>query len=408
MVTLQSMSQSLVEKESSISSQVSCYRREEELTKIMIIGFGNLASHILNILLQFPEVGKIVVASRSEEHLNRAKNLSVFTAIQLERYGKVECQYLDLWDIEKSAEAIAVVQPSIILNTSTLQSWRVITNLPKQVFSKLDQAQFGPWLPMHLTLNYKLMLAVKMAEVNSLVVNAAFPDALNPVLDKVGLAPDAGIGNVANIIPALKSSIAFHLNVMAQQINVNFIAHHYLSHSIPRFGTAGNIPFHLSASLDGENITNTIDLEKVFKLLTSKFRRLGGVDGQLLTASSAARVLLGLCSESTTFTHAPGVQGLPGGYPIMVNSRGLAISLPQGVTLQEAVEINLAGQKADGIESIDEQGTVHFRDQEMEIMKRMLGYECKSMTLADSEYWANELAQKYKIFADKYPVNYNR
>ncbi len=56
----------------------------------------------------------------------------------------------------------------------------------------------------------------------------------------------------------------------------------------------------------------------------------------------------------------------------------------------------------DGIEKIDENGTVYFADREMSILKEMFGYECKRMPLSETEDWARELQVKYASFASKY------
>ena len=68
----------------------------------------------------------------------------------------------------------------------------------------------------------------------------------------------------------------------------------------------------------------------------------------------------------------------------------------------EAVRINERCQAADGIEHIDADGTVTFTEPEMAIMRRLLGYECKTMQLADSAAHADELAAKYRAFAESH------
>ena len=156
---------------------------------IMIVGVGNLAGYILNTLVQFPQTSNLILASRNEETLRQKANLALFTASQFEHYPKIDWVIIDLNQIEKTAETIAQIKPDIILNCATMQSWREIAKLPKQAYVKLDQAQYGPWLPMPLMLNYQLMQAVKLTDLDIKVLNAAFPDGVNPVLGKVGLNP---------------------------------------------------------------------------------------------------------------------------------------------------------------------------------------------------------------------------
>src|SRR6185436_7635083 len=125
-----------------------------------LTGLGDLGAHILDMLSRVPHI-KIILASRNKQYLHQRSNLTRFTAAQFESYPDITYDEVDLSNVEQTASVIAKHQPDIILNTATLQSWRVLTFLPKSVFEELDTAQFGPWLPMHLPLMHKLMLAVK-------------------------------------------------------------------------------------------------------------------------------------------------------------------------------------------------------------------------------------------------------
>ncbi|MEU6131143.1 hypothetical protein ABZ805_18385 [Saccharopolyspora sp. NPDC047091] len=375
--------------------------RHPEKPLIMLVGMGDLSSRVLTMLLNDPATSRIVVAGRDVEALRRRANLARFTAANLGTHGSVDAVHLDLHDVDATAETIARVRPDIVFMGASLQSWRIITQLPPAVFAELDQAQFGPWLPMHLTLNHLLMRAVRDSGVRPVVVNAAFPDAVGPVLDAVGLAPTIGVGNVANIIPALTYGFAHELDVDPAAVRLRLVAQHYFSHYVPRAGDAGNGAYHLDVEVDGAPPSREVPHEAVFRQLDGRLKRLGGVDGQLLTASSAVRVLTGIATDSGVHAHAPAPGGLPGGYPVRVGRTGGELDLGD-LPRDEAVRINERCQAADGIEHIDADGTVTFTEPEMAIMRRLLGYECKTMKLADSAAHADELAAKYRAFAESH------
>ena len=62
-------------------------------------------------------------------------------------------------------------------------------------------------------------------------------------------------------------------------------------------------------------------------------------------------------------THAPGVLGLPGGYPICVRRKSIELDLPAGISRDEAVEFNNLWARADGVEGIESDGTlIHAED----------------------------------------------
>lgn len=325
-------------------------------------------------------------------------NISYLNALQLGFNPQIACTYIDLDNIEQTAEAIAHFTPDIIFCAVTMQPWMHITTLPKPLFEVLYQAQVGPWLPLTLAPVYKLMQAVQQTGIATRIINASYPDVINAVLCQVGLSPTTGIGNIANNIPALRASIALKLNKPLEQVEVRFFAAYSLSHRISRQGNAGGIPFHLTALLNGEDVTHLLDMETIFDLLPTKFNRSVKDGNQLITAASARVVFESMVNNIKTITHVPGPNGLPGGYPVHVSAQGVEVILPQSLTLETAIQLNEAGLRFDGIEQIESDGTVVFTKQNMAPLKELFGYECQRMPLTELEYWAQELRTKYLAF----------
>jgi hypothetical protein len=187
-----------------------------------------------------------------------------------------------------------------------------------------------------------------------------------------------------------------------KDVTVFFFGQHYVSHYLPRFGTPGGAPYYLRAVVDGEDITDQLDIDAVFADIPTRFRRAGGRDGQILTASSAAGITLAMSNDSGDFMHAPAPNGLPGGYPVKVDKNGGRVILPKGLTMEEAIRINEEGQRYDGIDKIDEDGTVHYADKTMAVMKKLVGYDCSVMKLDESEACSKEIDRKFKEFAARF------
>jgi hypothetical protein len=57
-------------------------------------------------------------------------------------------------------------------------------------------------------------------------------------------------------------------------------------------------------------------------------------------------------------TAAPG--GLPGGYPVRIDNGAVTLDLPPGVDRAESIAFNEKQARGDGVERIDDDGTVHF------------------------------------------------
>lgn len=369
--------------------------------KLLIVGGGNLCLQILQILVPRNQF-EFHVASRDLEQATRMCNLVLLAALQQNVFAQIQSWKMDLTEsaIEQNAETLARIKPDIILNCASLQSWRVLTQLPKAAFDALDQAQLGPWLPMHLAPAYALMRAVKQSCPKSLVVNAAYPDAVNAVLYKVGLAPDVGVGNVANLIPATRCAIARLARCNPLQVCVKLIGQHFFSHHVPRHGLPSQANFNLSYWIDGYERSDEFSAELIFGSVADNFRRLGGIDGQYLTAMSTVTVLENLYAHAEVHVHAPGPHGLPGGYPVKVGMGKVLLGLPYGVRREEAIQLNEAGQRQDGIQSIKADGTVTFAGEQMGVMEQLLGFFMPEMTVQEAAAQAHELGHKYQAFVD--------
>jgi hypothetical protein len=122
-----------------------------------------------------------------------------------------------------------------------------------------------------------------------------------------------------------------------------------------------------------------------------------GSDPQV--ASSAVKNILAIINDTNEITHAPGPQGLPGGYPVRLSAKGAEVIVPAGLTLKEAIHINEEAQKFDGIERIEEDGTLVLTEKSHRLMKEMLHYERQRVKISESETAGKELQKLYRDFA---------
>jgi hypothetical protein len=368
--------------------------------RIMVVGLGDLGSRVLALLcreLSAPAV--IRVLSRDAVAARTVANLAVQGALQLGRAPEVTCGAVDVRNTDQTAAAVAEFRPDIVFGALTRQSWWVPSTLPPGAAARIAEARFGPWLPMHLAPVRHLMVAVRQAAPDAVVVNAAFPDAVHPVLDAVGLSPDLGIGNIANVVPGVRLGLADRLGVPVERIGVRLYAAHYVSHRASRVGDAGEAGFVVRILLDGVDVTERVGPGNPFACLPTTYRRPGGREGQLMTACSAVTVLRALLSERGADVHSPGPGGLPGGYSVHVSAAGAAVNVPPGSGVDSLVEVNRGGLAADGIEAIDARGGVTFRAREAGVMAEALGYECAYLRLDDVDARADELAARYARYA---------
>lgn len=372
--------------------------------KIMIIGVGELGGIVLEYIARTPNICDIVVSDINEDWGFRKVNSAILGASYMGLFPKITFKKMDLNNIDETASILRAIDPTIIYNGTTLQSWWVVGQLPKDIHAKVYTG-LGPWVPMHLTLTYKLMKAIKEAGINPFVVNSSFPDATNPILGKIGLAPTIGIGNMDLIIPPLRKTVSEKLGVPMKNVQVQMIGHHYHGYYFARHGTGCDAPFYLRIFMGQEDVTGQFNIETLVSEIPKHARRPEGAAGQYVVAASSLKNIMEIYNDSGEITHAPGPQGLPGGYMVRLSRKGAEVVLPKDMTLEEAIRINEEAQKFDGIESILDDGRVRFTEKSWSTLKELVGYDCREMSIDESEERAKELREKFVAFAKRHGVN---
>jgi len=371
------------------------------MNSVFICGLGDIGEHILEFLVRVPNVPEIYVGDIKKEEALRKIYSARSGAIHQGLNPKIEFVHLDVNDIKRTAEVMGEINPEVIISTVTLKTWWAPeADLPPEIFRKLDEAGFGPWLPCHLTLVYKLMQAVKKARVEAHIINASFPDGVNAILAKVGLAPTIGLGNCDLFVPELRRIVADKFNVSVKSVSVYLVGHHYLCHVLNAYQSTMGCPYYLKIMVNDKDVTKQFDLGKLLVEANKYIPK--GVNDHFIVAASAVKNLLAILYDRKELTYAPGPQGLPGGYPVHLSRKGAEVYLPEGITLEEAVKINEEAQKLDGIEKIKDDGTVVFTERSVTIMEELMGYKCKELKLSECEEKARGLLFAYKQFVDKY------
>lgn len=367
--------------------------------KIMLVGLGDLGTVLLETLLRLPEQLEIVVTARNVQRAARRCNLARLEALAQGIECKIRLIQIDLNNIDATAECIHREQPAILLTTATMATWWLPDLLPPGDAQGLRRAGFGVWLPVHLAPTLKAMQAVRQANYSGFVLTAPYPDAVNCILGKIGLAPTCGIGNIAEMVPKVKLCAARALGVSIDRIRIEFVAHHALiKHVLGRHPPtlAMSIPpFLLRIECDGKNVTDGVNLRDVVLAAESLP---SGRETHWLTAASAVPLIRTLLQGTSVFLHAPGPGGLPGGYPIRASSSGVELALGD-IPLDAARRVNEQSQPFDGISEILEDGTAVLVDENVARMKKILE-ECPGrieITTVDEQ--ANDLVDRFTRYA---------
>jgi hypothetical protein len=372
-----------------------------EQVDLLLIGLGDLGAVTLELLAREPSIGSILVGSRNIDHGQARCNLARIGAMAQGYTPDIQFLELDLEHSEATSRLMQKRNPKIILCTASMMTWWLPSLFPDDQQELLKRAGFGAWLPIHLTLPMKLMVALDRIDYQGFTLIAPFPDVVNPILNAIGMPPAAGIGNLDEIVPKIRYLGAQKMEVDPDTLRITLVAHHALEGWV--FGKAEGDPppYYLRVEHQGVDVTEAIEGED---LLFATYPITGGPAWNYLSGGSVVRLIKALLSGQESRLHVPGPDGLPGGYPVQVSGAGIRLDLPADLSLDNAIAINERSHPYDGIEAIEADGTVVFSETTTSILSKLIGFSVERMKPAESEAYANELLAKFYSFAKKQGV----
>jgi hypothetical protein len=225
----------------------------------------------------------------------------------------------------------AAVRPRVVLILASRQSpWRV----GRRWRELLSLMGYGFTLPLQAVLADLVVDVAVQRHLNATFVNGCYPDLVNPLLVARGLPIVGGIGNVSIIASVLRS--------FQPERRVQIVAHHAHVAALIS-GRRNNLPAPL-IWLDGERWTG-------WDSTVARSVTLPATDAlNDVTGAAAVPMLAAMLGRSASWDgHAPGPNGECGGYPVRVDTRGVQITLPADISIDEARALNVCCGVADGV-----------------------------------------------------------
>ncbi|MFI6541257.1 hypothetical protein ACIBHY_53015 [Nonomuraea sp. NPDC050547] len=261
---------------------------------------------------------------------------------------------------EALAETLGQIVPNGVLVAASTQSPWERQNSPSKWTEFLEKAGFGVTLPFQAEAALRVARA---APAGTWVINACFPDAVNPLAAALGLPLWCGIGNAALLAASAQAALG-----LSDQRDLRMLAHH--SHLYPpRDGhpearawlgdeDRGGDRHEDRGGDRGAGREEDRELADVGGLLAAQ-RAAGRAELNHVTGLASARLVAALIAGHDVPTHLPGPLGLPGGYPVHASlASGIRLRLPYGVEEKEAVDFNQRAALRDGV--VVEDGRVTF------------------------------------------------
>lgn len=376
-------------------------REGHRLSAAAVFGAGQVGGAILRSLATYPDVTRLVVFDTDNEMLAvRACDAATIASLRGHALD-VTPKVVDMRNRDQLADCLTNTPVDVIIHAASYHNpWALLTiadalwgDTPRpKTADPFGPARIGPWLPLHLVLLMNLVAAQREAASDTPIVNVAFPDVTNAVLDRLGLAPNCGGGNSDMLVPAVKVVAAEHLGVPADEVEVRMIAHYHLL-SVFLFdldrSELERYPYWIQIRLNGEDVTARVDTAAVVdaagRLMPKR------LEGYPRVAESVAKNALRLMRDDPTPTHVPGPAGLVGAYEARLRRTGAEVVWPDDLPREDAIALNEHALGGLGLEAIREDGSVEFSDQSYETMKHTLGYDCRVLQPAEVAERAAEL-----------------
>ncbi|MFD0743628.1 potassium transporter TrkA [Phytohabitans flavus] len=312
---------------------------------LAVVGSGSLARATCLALSTADTPGlaglKVVLLARDVAAATQICHVSSVRAAVSGRTARFTAVPVDPTDPDAVAGALAADRPDgVLVCASTHSPWEP-ADRPSAWTALVGRAGFGLTLPFQAEVALAVGAAIRRSCPEAFLVNACFPDAVNPLLAACGVPVRAGVGNVGIVAAALQSALG-----LPDQGRLHVVGHHLHLHA------PADPADEALVWLDGARLDN------VTELLAPHRTTRGGRGNNDITGLLAARAVAALLTGATEETHLPGVAGLPGGYPVRTTAGEVALRLPLGVDVDQAVDANRRWAMRDG--ALAEDGQVRF------------------------------------------------
>lgn len=361
------------------------------MSTILVSGIGVFGGWVLEFLARTPAVDRIVAVDRAARvgpsRLTMAMVGSVFQGCT----KRFEYHQVDLAQTDGVARLLAQIRPDAIVHTATIQSPRrfMNANIDDARRAAIRRATFGLWLPWHLLPAALLTEAVGRSGIDTNVINVAFPDVVNVALWKrFGFGPRAGAGNVEVCAAWVLRYAMEATGVPADGIEVSLVGSHAL------LAKGAEVPHHFRLTVEGRDVTAEHDLDRILRTWPEP-TDWGRADVFSLFAASAVKNAVALTGETMLDSHVTAPDGLPGGYPARIGDGEIRLRLPEGLDRREAIAINEAAARWDGVDRIESDGTIVYTEAAQGAMAD-IGYGCEAVTFDDLEASAERLLGFYE------------
>ena len=346
---------------------------------LLLISMGELATHLLEAVARTDIFGTIVVASRELEKARKRANNAVLGAGIEGFFPRIVAEKLDVHSAD-FATRLREINPDFIFSAPSLLPWWKLA--PDGV-----RLPFAGYTALHLSLMDKFRNRIAQSGVKCIWIGASFPDVINAMLNRTGFGPDYGIGNVQEPIAKIQLGVGRRLNCAPNDVEVKLVAQHAFEYFILNDHKPIELPPYLLKATMADK-----DVSQIAKdVLREPFPFPYDLHFNRVTASSGLVALHAVTGETERSIHLPGIGTLVGGYPVHASKSGITIDLPDEWSLEQAIAVNEASLKWDGIDEVTQDGTIVFTIETQQALRKLLGKTIETLSTDTAQDQANDL-----------------
>lgn len=302
---------------------------------ILIFGTGNFAGRIaLDLAATASEPVTVVIAGRNLERLKWLQTAGNARAALFNRPARFMSHEVDLLVANAAADAIAAVEPKVVVQAASFQAGAVISNQGNAWTQFVAEGGLSATAVLQAPLSVEVARAVKVVWPRAHFINCCFADVVNPLIAALGLPISCGVGNVAILANAFAGTLTSGsrgLKVLAHYQNL--------------------APWRRDAETRGGRSARVwIDDHEVADVY-ARFAQVQLTREPAIEISGASGVplMLAMAQGHDWIGHVPGPRGLPGGYPVRLNAGEIDLDLPTSLTRSEAIAWNLRYEEESGL-----------------------------------------------------------
>ncbi|MGW1997126.1 saccharopine dehydrogenase NADP-binding domain-containing protein [Embleya sp. NPDC001921] len=318
------------------------------MSTVVIIGVGDMGRRLAAGLVEGGRVRRIVVAGRSQGTVD-----AVAKSIGGAPGCVVEGVRLDALRVDDVAELLGRTRPDLVVQCAALRGPWALADRADATARGIVAAGLGLRLPYQLPVVLGVMRAARAAGHAGPIANLSFPDVTGPILRCLGLAPTLGLGNVGMMLGRVRTAL-HAARPHAEPPLIRVLGHHSQVFDVMQALEPADPDERCRVYLDEDGRREDALAYRAPALAP-------GVRYNPVTSEAALPVLEALLPGAAPLRWStPAPNGLPGGYPVRIADGSVTLDLPTGVTAEESIMYNERMGRRDGVERIDEDGTVHF------------------------------------------------